>query len=154
MKRKPDHPPTISTVPHPPQQSHKREKPVQSRHPLQASTKINCTGPALHTAESHTENIGPGPPEKFSRTQHTKSKQSKGQLQRKFLASTWLNKSEEWEKPWRPSFKKAQRWLILVTRKAQKEALTQMQENWNLSSHRYLYQAPEFNNKNTPLDKR
>ncbi len=33
----------------------KRRKPVQPRHPLQASTQINSTGPTLHTAEPHAE---------------------------------------------------------------------------------------------------
>jgi hypothetical protein len=32
-----------------------RRKPVQPRHPPQASTQINCTGPTLHTAEPHAE---------------------------------------------------------------------------------------------------
>jgi hypothetical protein len=56
-KEKQTTPLTISTVPYPLQQNQKREKPVQSRHPLQASTQINSTGPALHTAESHTGSI-------------------------------------------------------------------------------------------------
>jgi len=50
-------PPTISTVPYPLQQSQTRKKPVQSRHPIQDIPLINCTGPTLHTAESHKENI-------------------------------------------------------------------------------------------------
>ncbi len=49
------HPPTISIVPYPPQQSLREEKPVQPRHPPQASTQINSTRPALHTAEPHAE---------------------------------------------------------------------------------------------------
>jgi hypothetical protein len=49
------HPLTISIVPYPPQQSPREEKPVQPRHPPQASTQINCTGPTLHTAEPHAE---------------------------------------------------------------------------------------------------
>ncbi len=32
-----------------------KKKPVQSRHPPQASAQINCTVPTLHTAEPHTE---------------------------------------------------------------------------------------------------
>ncbi len=32
-----------------------KKKPVQARHPPQASTQINSTGPALHTAEPHAE---------------------------------------------------------------------------------------------------
>ena len=54
-KKKGPHPPTISIVPYPPQQSPREEKPVQPRHPPQASTQINSTGPALHTAEPHAE---------------------------------------------------------------------------------------------------
>jgi hypothetical protein len=80
MKRKPDHPP-----PFPPYRTHcnqhKAEKPIQSRHPTQTSPHIYCTGPTLHTAESHKENVWPGSPEKFSRTQNTKSKQNKKQVQ-------------------------------------------------------------------------
>ena len=34
-----------------------KEKPVQSHHPPQESTQINCTGPALHAAEPHTKNL-------------------------------------------------------------------------------------------------
>ncbi len=45
------YPPIISTLPYPPQQSPREEKkkPVQPRHPPQASTQINCTGPTPHT---------------------------------------------------------------------------------------------------------
>ncbi len=49
------YPPTISIVPYPPQQSPRKEKPVQPRHPPQASTQINSTRPTLHKAEPHTE---------------------------------------------------------------------------------------------------
>jgi hypothetical protein len=45
----------VSSVQYPPQQSPRKEKPVQSRHPSQASTQINSTGPTLHKAEPHTE---------------------------------------------------------------------------------------------------
>jgi hypothetical protein len=38
-----------------PQQSPRKEKPVQPRHPLQANTQINRTGPTLHIAEPHTD---------------------------------------------------------------------------------------------------
>ncbi len=48
-------PPTITIVPYPPQQSPREEKPVQPRHPPQASNQINSTGPTLHKAEPHTE---------------------------------------------------------------------------------------------------
>ena len=54
-KTKGPHPPTTSIVPYPPQQSPRDEKPVQPRHPPQASTQINSTGPTLHTAEPHAE---------------------------------------------------------------------------------------------------
>jgi hypothetical protein len=57
IEKKTDHPPTISTVPYPLQHSQRRENlyspAIHSRRVL----KLNCTGPALHTAESHTENI-------------------------------------------------------------------------------------------------
>ncbi len=33
----------------------RRKKPVQPRHPPQANTQINSTGPTLHTAEPHAE---------------------------------------------------------------------------------------------------
>ncbi len=55
VKKKTNHSPTISVVPYPPQQRLKEEKPVQPRHPPQANTQINCTGPTLHTAEPHTK---------------------------------------------------------------------------------------------------
>ncbi len=48
------HPPTISIVPYPPQQSPREEKPVQPRRPPQASNQINSIGPTLHKAEPHT----------------------------------------------------------------------------------------------------
>jgi hypothetical protein len=57
MKRKPDHPPPFQPYSTHYNRAIKKRKPVQSRHPLQANTQLNCTGPALHTAESHTENI-------------------------------------------------------------------------------------------------
>ncbi len=59
IKKTAGQPFTISTVPYPLQQSQKRKKPVQSRQPLQASAQINCTGPALHTTESHTKIYDP-----------------------------------------------------------------------------------------------
>ncbi len=55
LKRNGHTPPTISIVPYPPQQSTREEKPVQLRHPPQANTQINSTGPTLHTAEPHAE---------------------------------------------------------------------------------------------------
>ena len=56
---------TKNGPPHPPFQPYRiryniarqEEKPVQSRHSIQAIPLINCTGPTLHTAESHKENI-------------------------------------------------------------------------------------------------
>jgi hypothetical protein len=56
MKRKPNHPPPFQPYRTHCNQ-HKAEKPVQSRHPTQASPHIYCTGPTLHTAESHKENV-------------------------------------------------------------------------------------------------
>jgi hypothetical protein len=53
------HTPTISTVPYPLQHSQTGRKPVQSRHPIQAIPLINCTGPTLHTAESHRKIYDP-----------------------------------------------------------------------------------------------
>ncbi len=55
--KKKDHtpPPTISIVPYPPQQSPEKKKPVQPRHPPQANTQVNSTGPTLHIAEPHAE---------------------------------------------------------------------------------------------------
>ncbi len=50
--------------PHPPlfqsyrthlNRAQEKKKPVQPRHPPQASTQINSTGPTLHKAEPHTE---------------------------------------------------------------------------------------------------
>ncbi len=52
-KRKGPHPPRFQSY-----RTHDNrapEKPVQPHHPPQASTQINSTGPALHTAESHAE---------------------------------------------------------------------------------------------------
>ncbi len=54
-KKNGPHPPTTSIVPYPPQQSPREGKPVQPRHPPQASTQINSTEPTLHTAEPHAE---------------------------------------------------------------------------------------------------
>ncbi len=54
-KKNGPYPPTISIVPYPPQQNPREEKPIQPRHPPQASTQINSTGPTLHKAEPHTE---------------------------------------------------------------------------------------------------
>ena len=54
-KKNGTHPFTISIVPYPPQPSPREEKPVQPRHPPQASTQINSTGPTLHTAEPHAK---------------------------------------------------------------------------------------------------
>ncbi len=54
-KKSGPHPPhyfnrTVPTTTEP-----KRRKPVQPRHPLQASTQINSTGPTLHTSEPYAE---------------------------------------------------------------------------------------------------
>ncbi len=54
-KEKQTTPPTISIVPYPSQQSPRKEKPVQPRHPLQANTQINRTGPTRHIAVPHTD---------------------------------------------------------------------------------------------------
>ncbi len=74
-KKKGPQPPTISIVPYPPQQS-PRKKPVQPRHPPQASTQINSTGPALHTAEPHAEGKYDPARQKTPGTQHAQNKQN------------------------------------------------------------------------------
>ncbi len=70
-------PPTISIVPYPPQQSPREEKPVQPRHPPQASSQINSTGPTLHTAEPHTEENMTRPARKLPGTQNAQNKHNK-----------------------------------------------------------------------------
>ncbi len=69
---------TISTVPYPLQQSQRQRK-VCTVPPSAPTECLNKIVPARHsTQRSHirTENIWPGPPEKFPRTQHTQNKQT------------------------------------------------------------------------------
>ncbi len=69
--------PTISIVPYRLSRSPKEEKPVQPRHPLQANTQINCTGPTLHIAEPHTDGKYDPARQRSSQESSPKSKQNK-----------------------------------------------------------------------------
>jgi hypothetical protein len=54
-KKNGPHPPTFQSYRTHHNRAQGKKKPVQPRHPPQASTQINCTGPTLHTAEPQAE---------------------------------------------------------------------------------------------------